>query len=57
MKVGQGGSCLQPEERGSKRNQPANTLILDDSLQSCEKEFLLFKTSRLGYFVMEALEN
>ena len=57
MKVGQGRSCLQPEERGSKRNQPANTLILDDSLQSCEKEFLLFKTSRLGYFVMEALEN
>lgn len=57
MRVGQGGNCLQLEERSLKRNQPVNTLILDDSLQNCDKEFLLFKTSSLAYFVMAALEN
>lgn len=49
-----GGGCLQAQERGLRRNHPADTLILDLQLPENEKKnkFLVFKPLNLWHFVM-----
>ena len=50
-------SVYKPEREASPKVISEDTMILDFSLQSCDKIISVFKPPSLWYFVMAALAN